>query len=108
MVKHMDGNSKQLLKDCQVEIDDIKRWIAENKFHSNTRYLTAYAVVKASGTIEYVLKQMIFDRLSKGTSEETNNFLSKSIVEASYNPSTGQIMRILQKINSEWKERFES
>lgn len=107
MVKHMDGNSKQLLKDCQVEIDDIKRWIAENKFHSNTRYLTAYAVVKASGTIEYVLKQMIFDRLSKGTSEETNNFLSKSIVEASYNPSTGQIMRILQKINSEWKERFE-
>ena len=65
------------LRIAKLKLTISSVWIAENKFHSNTRYLTAYAVVKASGTIEYVLKQMIFDRLSKGTSEETNNFLSK-------------------------------
>ena len=75
---------------------------------SNVRYLTSYAVIKASGTIENVLKQIIFDTLSDGAKDETKNFLTKSIMDASYNPSPGQIYKLLERINTDWKQQFES
>ena len=62
----MNGKYIQELRDCEVEIMHIQQWIKKNVLDSNVRYLTSYAVIKACGTIEYVLKQMIFDRLSDG------------------------------------------
>ena len=104
----MDGSYRQMLRDCEVEIDSIQQWISNNILHSNVRYLVSYAVIKSCGTIEYVLKQIIFDYLAAGTNEEARNFLTKNIIDASFNPSPGQIYRILDKINSDWKTNFEN
>lgn len=104
----MNGDYSLILRDCKIELENIQRWITANPMDSNVRYLTSYAVIKASGTIENVLKRIIFDTLSDGTKEETKNFLTKSIIDASYNPSPGQIYKILEKINTDWKEQFEN
>ena len=104
----MNGNHVQTLRDCQIEIDNIQRWITNNNLDSNVRYLTSYSVIKACGTIEYILKQIIYDHLSQGANEEAKTYFSKSIIEASFNPSPGQIYRILEKINGTWRRDFEN
>ena len=91
----MNGDYSLILKDCRIELENIQRWITANPMDSNVRYLTSYAVIKASGTIENVLKRIIFDTLSDGAKDETKNYLTKSIMDASYNPSPGQIYKLL-------------
>jgi hypothetical protein len=104
----MNGSYEQALRDCQIELGSIQQWITSNKLHSNVRYLTSYAVIKACGTIEYVFKQVVYDYLSAGANNEAKNFLNKNIVEASYNPSPGQMYKLLEKINGIWKANFEA
>lgn len=53
-------------------------------------------------------KQIVYDYLSSGANEEAKTYLNKSIIEASFNPSTGQMYRILEKINSDWRVGFEN
>ena len=67
-----------------------------------------FAVRVLKESIENVLKQIIFDTLSDGAKDETKNFLTKSIMDASYNPSPGQIYKLLERINTDWKQQFES
>lgn len=104
----MNGNYRQTLWDCEVELNSIQQWIDSNRLDSNVRFLTSYSVIKACGTVEYVFKQIIYDYLSSGANEEAKTYLNKSIIEASFNPSTGQMYRILEKINSAWKVEFEN
>ncbi len=98
----MDGKYQTPLVDCTNELDKIKLWIDSNKLHSNIQYLVSYAVIKASGTIEYIMKQMIFDYLCCGCGTETIQYLTKHIIGASFNPSLGQIQKLLTSVNSQW------
>ena len=104
----MNGNYRQTLRDCEVELNSIQQWIHSNRLDSNVRFLTSYSVIKACGTVEYVFKQIVYDYLSSGANEEAKTYLNKSIIEASFNPSTGQMYRILEKINSDWRVGFEN
>jgi hypothetical protein len=80
----MNGKYDLQISDCSAELNKIKQWIDQNKMHSNIQYLVSYAVIKSSGTIETVMKQMFF------------------------NPSTGQIEKLLSGINPVWKVSFET
>lgn len=104
----MNGQYLQILNDCTIEIQSIEGWISDHPFDSNVRFLTAYAVIRTCGTIEFVLKQMLFDHLTNGANEEANSYLSKSIIDSSFNPSPGQIYRILENIKSDWKIELEN
>ena len=104
----MNGDYRQTLRDCEVELNSIQQWIHSNRLDSNVRFLTSYSVIKACGTVEYVFKQIVYDYLSSVANEEAKTYLNKSIIEASFNPSTGQMYRILEKINSDWRVGFEN
>ena len=104
----MNGSYLQVIDDCEIELNHIQQWISNHLLDSNVKYLTSYAVVKACGTIENVLKQMIFDCLADGAKEEVQNYLTKNIIDASFNPSPGQVYRILETMNSEWRKEFEN
>ena len=104
----MNGDYRQTLRDCEVELNSIQQWIHSNRLDSNVRFLTSYSVINACGTVEYVFKQIVYDYLSSGANEEAKTYLNKSIIEASFNPSTGQMYRILEKINSDWRVGFEN
>lgn len=107
MEYRMNGNYERMLQDCATEIDNIQQWISNHTLDSNVRFLTSYSVIKACGTIESVFKQMVYDNLASGANEEAKTFLNKSIIEASFNPSPGQIYKLLEKINVTWRMDFE-
>lgn len=102
----MNGENIQALEDCQREILKIEDWINHHQLDSNIKFLVSYAVIKASGTIEAVLKSSLYEYLSKNAMEETKSFLQKNILEASFNPSTKQVSNIFDKLNSLWSQIF--
>lgn len=75
---------------------------------SNVRYLVAYGVIKASGTIETVMKQMVFDHLSQSCNSEAIQYFTKYVLASSANPSFDKICKILGEINNAWKKLFKS
>lgn len=94
------------IDDCRIELNNIQQWINANRLHSNVRYLVAYAVVKASGTIEIIFKSMMCDFLSDNVKVETQTYLNKMLVDSSCNPSVGNMLRMLEQIDAERKENF--
>lgn len=104
----MIAENTRRLDDCKLELDNIRVWINSNPLHSNVRYLVSYAVVKASGTIEIVLKSMVYDYLAEGAKIPTQAYLTKMIVDSSCNPNTHNISRMLEQIDATKKTSFES
>ena len=102
----MNEDEKRILDDCDLEIKNIKTWIDNNKLDSNVKFLVAYAVIKASGSIELVFKSMINTFLSQNCIDETKAFLTKNIIDSSANPSPGIIEKYLEQFDSDRKVRF--
>lgn len=104
----MDGKYKNGLDDCCQELATIQDWISKNKFDTNTRFLVGYAVIKSCGTIEFALKQMLYDQLiAGGANDEAKNHFARHILNASFNPSCDKITRLLSSVNKEKNKRFE-
>jgi len=102
----MNGQYVDVLSDCSAELQRICEWIEKNRFDSNVKFLISYATIKASGTIELVLKQILFDSLACDCKEENGSFLIKHLVEASFNATTGKIEQILEQMSKTWKKEF--
>ena len=104
----MNGKFLQMIADTRGELDSIHKWINDgNQFDSKTRYLISYAVVKASGTVEVIFKNMIYNFLIVGANEKAKGYLEKAIIDSSCNPNTGNMSNILQNISSELKALFD-
>lgn len=99
----------QQFDDVMQELEYIREWINKdkNKFDKKTKYLVAYAVIKASGSLEVVFKNIIFDFLSFNTIEETSLYLEKMILDSSCNPNTGNMSNMLQNISSSKRKIFD-
>ena len=102
----MNEDEKRILDDCDLEIKNIKTWIDSNKLDSKVKFLVAYAVIKASGSIELVFKSMINTFLSQNCIDETKVFLIKNITDSSANPSSGIIEKYLEQFDGRRKVRF--
>lgn len=96
------------LTDCRVELTNIRQWIDGNKLNSNVRYLVAYSVMKASGTIEVVFKLMIYDFLAENVKEETQYYLTKMVVDSSCNPNTNNMSKMLEQIDTARRTIFDN
>ena len=104
----MNGTNVSLLDDCRRELNGISRWIGSNAMHSNVRFLVSYAVIKSCGSIEHVLKSMLHEYLSQGASCETDLYLQKKILEASFNPGPSKIEQLFESMSSSWKTQFKN
>lgn len=102
----MNEEQKRLVDDCNNELTKIELWIKENPTHSNVAFLVSYAVIKTSGTIELIFKQIIYDYLSRGARNETQKYLSTMIIDSSCNPSTGAIEKMLESVDGNLKVQF--
>lgn len=103
----MDQTYIDLLCDCDREIEAIEHHIDNDKFNSLNPYLVSYAVIKTSGTIETVYKNLVADMISSGASEEVQNYLKRGIRDSSSNPTVGNIIQLLQSLNQTWRQEFE-
>lgn len=104
----MDDIYISMLDDCNHELVLIEEHINENKFDSFNQFLISYSVVKACGVIEVIYKNIIVEKISVGATEEAKNYFDKNIRDSSSNPSTGNMLRLLQDLNSSWRQEFES
>ena len=102
----MNDSSQRLINDCSNDINKIKKWIDDNPTDSLIQYLVPYAVVRASGTIEYVFKQMIYDYLSAEAGKDTKTYLEHAIIDSSSNPTTSMIARVIQDFDEKKAETF--
>ncbi len=103
----MHGEYISALRDCANEIKTIEKRINQNQLDSIVRFLTQYAIIRSSGVIENTLKKMVYDYLSNDTTDDTKNYLTKSILESSTNPRTGNMLKYLE-FNSDKRKNFES
>ena len=110
MESHMRSDYADLIKNTDRELQEIRKWINadKNRFDTKTKYLIAYSVIKASGSIEVVFKQIIYDYLTREAGEKTATYIEKMILDSSCNPNTGNMSNLLQNISSEWKEQFDA
>ena len=99
-----------MIKNTDRELQEIRKWIKadKNRFDTKTKYLIAYSVIKASGSIEVVFKQIIYDYVTREAGEKTATYIEKMILDSSCNPNTGNMSNLLQNISSEWKEQFDA
>lgn len=106
----MRSDYVDLIKNTDRELQEIRKWINadKNRFDTKTKYLIAYSVIKASGSIEVVFKQIIYDYLTREAGEKTATYIEKMILDSSCNPNTGNMSNLLQNISSEWKEQFDA
>lgn len=104
----MNGELLQMITDTKEELKSIRQWInAGNQFDSKTRYLISYSVIKASGTVEVIFKNIIYNSLIVGANEKAKGYFEKAIIDSSCNPNTGNMSNMLQNISSEWKRVFD-
>lgn len=80
-----------------------------DQFDDMVKFLQRYAIIKACGTIEYVVKTMIADHVDAGASSELQNYISVKVRESSTNPTTGNISSLLGEFSSTgWKKSFDN
>ncbi len=71
-------------------------------------FLQRYAIIKACGTIEYVVKNFIADYVEQGSKDEISAYITKTVRESSSNPKTGAISELLGSFSSDvWRKRFD-
>ena len=97
------------LDDCSDELEKIKARINKDQFDDMVKVLQRYAIIKACGTIEYVVKTMIADHVDAGCGPELQNYISVNVRESSTNPTTGNISNLLGEFSSAgWKKSFDN
>lgn len=89
------------------ELNAIKEIINKNHFSSANPYLINYSVVRSSGCLEQSYKTLIYDFLRVEDKEKLNVYLKKNIIDSSSNPSTGNIKKMLEGMDSMWSNQFD-
>lgn len=96
------------LDDCADELQKIKRRIDKDQFDEIVMFLQRYAIIKACGTIEFVVKNMIADHVDANTNPEIQNYITANVRDSSTNPKTGNISSLLGEFSPEiWKKDFD-
>lgn len=96
------------LNDCDDDLNKIKRRIDRNQFDEMVMFLQRYAIIKACGTVEAVVKNMIADCVDAGAIPEVQSYISVKVRDSSTNPSTGNISNLLGEFSSRvWKVNFD-
>ena len=103
----MNTDETRKINDCLTELKSIKTWIDKNPLDSNTKYLVAYSIVRSSGSIEQVFKQLVFEFLAEKSKQETQYYLEKQIVDSSCNPNVGNMLRIMEQVDIQRRKRFD-
>lgn len=105
----MKQELKDMLNVCSAELDDIEERINNLPFLDKGRqYLTNYALIKASGTAEFVYRSVVVDHFSRLSDSKINNYLDKTIMQGSMSAKYDNMQNLLGKFDNSWKENFKN
>ncbi|CAN2040372.1 RiboL-PSP-HEPN domain-containing protein [Candidatus Magnetomoraceae bacterium gMMP-15] len=100
-------NAKQLIDECNEELNQLKNTIKKlGTFNNIVPFLTKYAIIKVSGTIEQSFKIIIADFCNQSNIQQTKNYVDNTFRNSSLNPSLDNIYRSLKIFDKEWNKKF--
>lgn len=95
------------LENCENELIEIEDTINHmGKLDKTIKYLQNYAMIRACGTIEDVVKDLIADRVTDGASEMLKKYIDKNVRDSSKNPRASFIADLLGEFSDIWKMKF--
>lgn len=105
----MKSELQDLIKECSTEINDIESRIASmSAFDNEVRYLTYYALIKASGTAEFVYRSIVADYFSQLSSSRIDTYLDAAIRKGSMSAKYEMMCKLLGKFDEQWQKSFRS
>lgn len=97
---------KDLVNNCEEELEKIKEFIESNKFSPMQPFLTKYTVIKVCGTLEQSFKILISDFTCKDQKPQVKKFIDESFRRSSMNPNMENIRGALGRFDENWKDNF--
>ena len=105
----MKQELKNMLDVCSAELDDVEQRINElPPLDKGRQYLTNYALIKASGTAEFVYRSIVANHFSRLSDSKINNYLDKTIMQGSMSATYKNMQNLLGKFDDSWKENFKN
>jgi hypothetical protein len=99
----------ELIESCDKELEDIKGRIEESSsFDKVVFYLTQYALMKASGTVEYAVRSIVADYCDLSASSQVHNYIDATVRNASISGKYQNMSSLLKKFDSEWARLFKA
>lgn len=104
---------KQELQDmldlCSAELDDIEERINNLPVLDKARqYFTNYALIKSSGTAEFVYRSIVADYFSKLSDSKIDTYLDNSIRKGSMSATYDNMKKLLGKFDDNWQKEFKN
>ena len=96
-----------LIEACDDELKDIAGKIEKaSSFDKTIFYLTQYALIKASGTIEFAVKCIVADYCDLSTTSQVQNYIDTTIRNSSMSSKYQNMMSLLKKFDANWGTSF--
>lgn len=104
-----NSNAQQVIEDTRSEFRKITTMINRTRRTTSPsrKFLTLYALMRASGAIEYSIKT-IFADFHRGASPQAVMFIDTNVRDSSRNPSLDNIFSLLKQFDSGWTTSFKN
>lgn len=103
----MNSELQAMLDECEGELEDIAQRIEKiSPFDKGRKYLTNYALIKASGTAEYVYRAILADYFAALGNPKIDRYLNKAIRQGSMSATYENMCKLLGKFDNQWKRDF--
>ena len=100
---------RNLLDECSSELVNLETTINSLDPLDKTRaFLTKYALIKTSGTLEYAFRSIIADYFSRFHIPQIETYLNKTIRENSSSVIYDNICTVLGRFDETWKQDFKT
>lgn len=98
-----------MLNECTEELNDIENRISTlSPFDKGRQYFTSYALIKASGTAEFVYRSIVADHFASLTNRRIDTYLEKTVRKGSMGAKYKTMLDLLGKFDDQWKKDFQS
>ncbi|HDY6678120.1 TPA: hypothetical protein RPV38_004592 [Escherichia coli] len=99
--------SMKILRDCCDELNDIRKLVSDlDDSNKAVGYINKYAIIRATGSIEFAFKKIIADKVEHGCHDQIKNFIKRKIRESAHNPRLGTIESVLTDFDPKWQKKF--
>lgn len=105
----MKQELRDLLDGCTTELTDIEyRISALPPLDKGRQYFTNYALIKASGTVEFVYRSIVVDHFSQLSNTRIDTYLDSTIRQGSNSAKYDNMMKLLNKFDQTWGSSFKT
>jgi len=105
----MKSELQDLINECTAEINDIgTRITSMPTLDKGVRYLTHYALIKASGTAEFVYRSIVADYFSTLSNSRIDTYLDAAVRKGSMSVKYEVMCSLLGKFDEQWQKDFKS